>query len=89
MLHPIADGVCLEELGSIDQGGKAHGIAVGLLQVIHDLAVCPVVPLVLLHDVGENILIPWVIGKGINGLLTGKCLEAELGSIAEEELPVL
>ena len=89
MLHPIADGICLQKLGGVQDILEAGGITVGLLEIIHDLSVCAVIPLVLFHDIGKNIPVPGIVGKGLDGLFAREGLKAELRRIAEIVLPVL
>ena len=87
MLHSITDSVCLKKLGSIDHRIEISGIPVGLLHVIHDLSVCPVIPLMLFHHIGKNIPVLRQ-RKCLHCLQTRKRLESKLTGIPEIILTV-
>ena len=88
MLYPIPDGVCLQKLGGIEQCLEICRIKINLLQIIHDLSVCAILPLMLFHYIRKNIHIPRVIRESLDRPLTGKRLEAEFRSITEEIFPI-
>ena len=48
--------ICLQKLGSINYQAEAAGIEVNLGQIIHNLAICPIVALMFFHYIRENIL---------------------------------
>ena len=87
MLHPIADGLGLEQLGAVEQLVEIPGIEVGLGQVVQNLAVGRGVPLVQLHDPGIHVP---VLGfrEPADGLQGREGLEAELRQEAVVVLPV-
>ena len=78
MLYSIADSVGLKKLGSIDHIRKVSGIPVSLLHIIHDLPIGSIISLMFFHDIRKQVPVPWIIGKGLDRLLTGKRLEAKL-----------
>ena len=53
MFYTVTDTVCLQQLGCVYKGREAVGIFVGLLHITHDLSVCTVLTLMLLHDIGK------------------------------------
>ena len=87
MFHAIADRLRLKKLGSVKHGVKAAGIQERLLHIIHDLSICRLVSLMLLHHIGENIPV-FRLRKSLAGLQRWKRLEAKFGKITEMELPV-
>ena len=88
MLHPITDGIRLQQLGGINEGVKAGRIFISLLHVPHNFTVGAVLALMLLANIGKCIIILRIIGKGFYRLQGRERLEAKLGGIPEEVLPV-
>ena len=89
MFYTVTDTVCLQQLGCVYKGREAVGIFVGLLHITHDLSVCTVLTLMLLHDIGEGVHILFVIRKLLNRFHRRECLETKLRQIAEEVFAVL
>lgn len=87
VLHAVADGLSLQELGSIQHRIEIAGILERLRQIIHNLTVGRVVALMLFHNIGEDIAV-FGQGKRFHRLEARERLEAELAGVAEEEFAV-
>ena len=88
MLHSVPQCLRLQKLGGIQRNVKGARVQIGLLEIIHDLAVCGAVALVLLHHIGEDVPV-LRLREGFHRLHQRERLETKLRYIAEEEFPVL
>jgi hypothetical protein len=57
MFHAGFYSLSLEQLGRIEQDIEIIRVQESLIQVVHNLAICRVIALVLLHNVRENIAV--------------------------------
>ena len=88
MLHAVPDGVCLHQLGGVDEKLQAGRIQVGPGQIGQDLSVGISVALMPFHHAGEDI--PVLRRRELlDGAHCREGLEAELRQIAEHVLSVI
>ena len=87
MLHAVADGVRLQQLGGVDQILKAAGIEVVVGKVAKDISVAAPALLVILHDTGEAVPV-FLLRESLYGLHRGEALKAIFRAEAEFLLPV-
>ena len=88
MFYAIFDRLSLQHLGCIQERAEIGRIAIGLIQVVHNLPVGGIIALMLFHYVGEDISVLRK-GKAFHCLFTGEGLEAEFGSVPEIEIAVI
>ncbi len=67
---------------------KGRRVEVGLLDVVEDFSVCRTVSLVFFHDIGEDVEVFRVIGKGFDRFERRERLESKFRQVAEEEFAV-
>ena len=88
VLNAVFHSLSLKELRCVQQGAELGGIEEGLGEIAQDLAVGTCVSLVQLHNAGEYVSVLGQ-GDGVDSLLTGEGLEAELGEVTEVVIAVL
>ena len=88
MLHAVADGLPLQQLGGVQGRLKAGGVEEHLLQIGQDEHAAPGAALVALHHVGEQVPV-LRLGEGLHRGEAGQAFKAELGEVAELVLAVL